>query len=407
MNSNGKTKVLYISTLGMSEALGKSQVLEYLKDLAEEFEVYLFSFEKDFSTEAISSIRNETGSYNINWQYHSYSNRYGVFSTLFQISKAVVFLGSLVRLKKIRIIHARSMLSAVIALALNIFNKSEVLFDIRGFQIDEKAEIGRIKDGSVFYRTLKKIERICFDKSTQIVTLTFASKKYLESIGVATPISVIPTCANRDLFKCLPKTEQQMTRDELGYDDYGKILIHTGTVVNWYDFDAELSVVGELFSLSSAYRFLILNTTDQQYIKKAIVKSGLDESRVKVIGCEFEDVHKYLNISQASIFFCKPTFSKTASAPTRFAENLACRLFSITNCEMGDMSRHLADYPNTGMCFDSQSLNHDPRGVALSVHSAIKSVCSDTQDYEELYNKYFNKRSGSKEYARIYHSLVD
>ena len=80
-----KSKILYISIIGMSESLGKSQVLEYLKNLSAEYEMHLHTFEKDVSEHTLREIQSIMDVHNIKWSYQAYDNKFGLFSTFTQI----------------------------------------------------------------------------------------------------------------------------------------------------------------------------------------------------------------------------------------------------------------------------------------------------------------------------------
>ena len=67
------TKILYISILGMSEPLGKSQVLEYLRDLSKQYNMSLYSFEKDLSTDTLGELSQDMIAESIDWYYQGYS----------------------------------------------------------------------------------------------------------------------------------------------------------------------------------------------------------------------------------------------------------------------------------------------------------------------------------------------
>ena len=254
MNKN----VLYISILGMSEPLGKSQVLEYLLDLRKKYSISLYSFEKDLSEKIISELSIKMDDENIDWHYQIYSNKHGIFSTIYQIYSSYKELQTIIKNQNIGLIHARSLIPTVIALFLKRKFNIKVIYDIRGFQVDEKAEVGRIKKGSLLYKVLKYIEHYAYTKSDSIVTLTHASIAYISRFTKKENITVIPTCANKTLFKRISNTEIEQFKQSLGYKTDDTILLHAGAVSNWYDFDSELKIVVRLMEKDPTLHFLIL-----------------------------------------------------------------------------------------------------------------------------------------------------
>ena len=68
--------VLYLSLTGMTEPLGRSQVLEYLINLSKENKIYLISFERDNDLENVNEIKALIKGHDIEWHYFTYSNKY-------------------------------------------------------------------------------------------------------------------------------------------------------------------------------------------------------------------------------------------------------------------------------------------------------------------------------------------
>ncbi|MFZ2726465.1 MAG: hypothetical protein WAX77_09460 [Methylococcaceae bacterium] len=402
-----QTNVLYISITGMSESLGKSQVLEYLQDLSIDYGIFLHSFEKDTRITVLQDIQNTMNTFGINWTYQVYSNKYGVLSTFQQITSSFLKLITIVAKQDIKIIHARSLIPVLIALLLKMVFKTKVIFDIRGFQTDEKTEVGRIKYKSVLYFILKFLERFSYQYSDSIVTLTYASKKIIDSMTLPSKVSVIPTCANNRLFKIVSKSEKAFFKKSLGYNGSDKIIIHAGTVSNWYDFDSELLLMQKIMKKDNSIHFLILNKGEHNFILEKIHKYSLDISRIKVIEVSFYDMYKYLNIANASLFIIKPTYSKIASAPTKFAENLACGLFSITNNGIGDMDRFFSEYPSVGYSFNIKELTSSLDCICDTILSKIAFAHENKIEvYMALYNKYLSKEMAIKKYSTLYNSLI-
>lgn len=400
-----RRKVLYISTLGVSEPLARSQVLEYLFRLEERFEIFLFSFEKN--PKEVFEVQHELLNHSsVQFQWAEYFNSNGILSTIRMFFAAAKRLSRLVKSHGIELVHARSLLGALVALYLKWACGTPYLYDIRGFQIDEKAEIGRIKLGGLTYRCLKQIERLCLRQSEQIVTLTEASVELIEEFVDQTPITVIPTCASKSIFYELESADIERFRAELGVAADTKLIIHTGTVKNWYDFKLELNFVKEVMRLVPESKFLILSNSDSGYIRRLAKREGLEDSALIVRKAAFFDVNWYLNVAWFSVFFCKPTYSKIASAPTKLAENLACGLFSVSNAEMGDLSKIFNEYPETGMALSSDFLRAHPKNSAKKVVSFLKCYRPESDQFRQLFNSRFDVDSGSAKYASIYENIL-
>jgi len=103
------------------------------------------------------------------------------------------------------------MIPATMGFILKKMYGIKLLFDIRGFAIDEKVDSGRLRKGSLLYKVLKKLDDLLYKTSDHIVTLTHSAKMILEE-KLKIPherITVIPTCANKNLFYVVDKSTQK------------------------------------------------------------------------------------------------------------------------------------------------------------------------------------------------------
>jgi len=393
----------------MTEPLGRSQVLEYLIDLSQNNKFYLISFEREEDIKNIDEIKKLVDKYNIEWHYLIYSNKYGIFSTISQLFQ-VIRLGNKIKNKNnIQIIHARSFIPAVMGYFIKLFDsKIKLHFDVRGFSTKEKIDRGRLKKDGLLYKILFKLENYMFKKADALNTLTYKAKEILENQFNFSKeyIEVIPTCANREVFKILSTDEKLKFRRLLGYEEDDIIVIHTGTVSGWYDFDKELLLINGFMKQNEKVKFLILNKNEVNFIEKKLIEYNIDKSRVNITSSTFTEVYKYLNIADASLFFIKPSESKQASAPTKFAENVACYLPSITNSGVGDMEFYLQKY-NVGWLINLYTIDDKKETKATKILDEIESNTFENKEFEKLFNSHFDKNIAIEKYNSIYQKLLE
>lgn len=391
----------------MTEPLGRSQVLEYLIDLGKENKIYLISFEREHDLGNVEEIKELIKEHDIEWQYMLYSNKYGVASTISQLWKAVRLGSKIIKKHSIDIVHARSMIPATMGLLLKKMYGVKLLFDIRGFAIDEKVDSGRLQKSSLLYKTLKKLDDYLYRSSDHIVTLTHVAKEILqEKLQIpGKKITVIPTCASKKVFRLLDAEEKSSFKKALGYEVNDKIILHTGTVSLWYDFENEVKLVKEMMCQDENIHFLVLNKNEHHFIQEMFDKSTMPAERVKISTSSFDEIYKYLNIADASLFFIKPSFSKQASAPTKFAENVACNLPSITNGNVGDMGYYLEQY-DVGKVVDIEILDKNLEMVSQDILDYMQDGEVKEDDYDKLFYKHFDKDMAVKKYNEIYKNLL-
>ena len=117
-------------------------------------------------------------------------------------------------------------------------------------------------------------------------------------------------------------------------------------------------------------------------------------------------MHKYLSIADASIFIIKPTFSKRASAPTKFAENLCCKLYSITNNNIGDMDSFINQYPEVGFSFELDEIKNNLNNLSSDILNELELSTKESKQYQELYDKHFTNKLAVIRYSNLYKKLA-
>ena len=148
-------KILYISYDGLLEPLGQSQVLEYQKKLSKRHEIFIISFEKitlDINNEFHSSTLNILKASNINWYRLKYHKKPSGLATAFDIFTGILYASFLILRFNIKIIHARSYVPSVIALAMKKLIGIKFIFDMRGFWADERVDGGIWRNNSFLYK---------------------------------------------------------------------------------------------------------------------------------------------------------------------------------------------------------------------------------------------------------------
>ena len=389
---------LYLSYDGMLEPLGQSQVLSYLKFLAFNRKVHLISFEKSTDWENVferERIANDIASAGIVWHPLRYHKSPSALATAFDIVCGISLGLWLVLRHRIGVVHARSYVPSVIALMIKRITGVKYIFDMRGFWADERVDGGLWSHSGRMYRYAKAFERRFLLAADHVVSLTHAAERemqhfvYLQDRMPA--ITVIPTCANLNHFKPLPR-ERARRNLVLGY---------VGTVGTWYLFDEVARCFALLLTLRPDAKFLIVNRNEHAYIRERLNVAGVPYSAVELITATHTDVPKQMSRMDAGVFFIKPVFSKQASAPTKLAEFLGCGIPCLSNAGVGDMAEVL-EKDQVGLAISSfddeamiaalkQLLNlvEDPESSARCVASAQKhfSLAEGVRLYEEIYKK--------------------
>jgi glycosyltransferase involved in cell wall biosynthesis len=375
-----RTKVAYISYDGVGEPLGRSQVLAYLTRLAPEYDITLISFEKSFDDNL--AISDELTALGIRWLPLRYHRRPPVVSTLLDVLAGVRALVAVARAGRPAVVHARSYVPALIAQLARSATGAKLLFDIRGFWADERVEGGIWPEGGILYRIAKRCERWFFSRADAIVTLTRASIPQIrEWLGPRdVEIDVIPTCVDLDRFSSRP------ARDD------GPHAVWSGSIGTWYRFDLAAPAAQ---ALSMPLTVLSRQTE--------LAASVLDGYPAAVRSVAPEEVPSQLFAGDVGLCLIRSSFSKTASAPTRFAEYLATGMPVLVTRGVGDLEAIVTD-DRVGVVLRSE----DEQSIRQAADQ-VRSMAADPEVRERCRRcarARFDADAGATAYAAIYRRLT-
>jgi glycosyltransferase involved in cell wall biosynthesis len=391
--------ILYISYDGMLEPLGQSQVLSYLEPLAQDYEVHLLSFEKpaDLADGArLRAVGERIAAANIRWTRRRYHKAPSAPATAFDIAIGLATAWAIATRHRVRLIHARSYIPALIGMLVKRATCAKLLFDMRGLWADERVDGGLWPAGGGLYRATKGIERSLLRSADHVVTLTNASvdevRRLAGANGAATAISVISTCTDLQRFR--PPASRPAGPLVLGY---------VGSVGTWYLFDETLLAFRLLQERHPDARLLIVNRGEHPLIRERIAAAGIDPACAEVRAADHRDMPALVARMSAGAALVKPAYSKVASAPTKVAEYLACGVPVLGNAGVGDVAP-LLEGRRIGVALDGFDEDRLRAAVArlaeLVLDSETAGRCRAAA--EEL----FSLEGGVAEYRRIYGSLL-
>ena len=394
--------ILYISYDGMLEPLGQSQVISYLNLLSDKHKIYLISFEKQIdlvNTNDFISLKNSLAESDIVWYPMKYHKWPSIFATAWDIFCGLILGFILILTYKIKIIHARSYVSALIAYYLKLCFGVKFIFDMRGFWADEKVDGGSWKRSGFLYKITKYFEKKFILSADHIVTLTNASVRELNKFPYVNInslfITVIPTCADLKKFSPIKVKNSNINNNNftLGY---------VGSVGTYYMFDEVIKCFSIFLKINKNSHFLIINHKQHEIIKDKLFAAGIPDRAFELIESKHSEMPLHLSRMNAGIFFIKPVFSKQASAPTKLAEFLGCGIPCLTNSGVGDIDE-LLEIEGVGVTISSfvaSSINSDIVRFLNLVKEPLTSLrCIDAAQ------RHFDLKKGVEKYNSIYKSL--
>ena len=395
------SNILYITYDGLLEPLGMSQVWQYQKKLGKDHNVIILSYEKSEDLINIHALELEIKKSDVVWVRLSYHKSPSLIATTYDIFYGFISVLRIIKKYDVDFIHSRSYVATIIAYLVNKKTDLNYIFDMRGFWADEKVDGGVWKKTSFLYKFIKYIERKLLFNAEQIVTLTHAGKKDIKSLKCTKDsidrISVIPTCANLDIFR-------PFLLEGLNIEEDVFVLGYVGSVGTFYMFDEVLKSFKKLIKVKKNSKLIIINKNQHDYIKSCIHKENMKDLDIEVRSADYQDMTKEINAFDAGIFYIKPSFSKRSSSPTRLAEYLGCGKPCITNYGVGD-TEYVISSGNVGVILKDFSDDSHISGI-----EELLTLVNDPEVSTRCVNiskKYYSLDKGVNEYNKLYSRMID
>ncbi len=330
--------VAYVSYDGLLEPLGASQVVPPVEGLAARgFPMSVLSFEKPHDLDdrgAVGEMRARLAASGTSWLPLRYHRAPTLPATAFDVAMAVRNL----RKTKPALVHARSYVAAAMG-SLSLRNGGgKLLFDMRGFWVDERIEGQGWSPTGLKVREGRRVERALLNRADHVVHLTKAARARVErrlgALGRSRH-TTIPTSVDLERFR-VPADRSEL-RQRLGIRPEGPVLIHAGTLGARYQIGRTLQI-GAAFVESSGGTFLVV-TRDTEAVSSRARKMGVPVIVRSAAPAEMPD---WLGVADFGLALVAPGPAGVASAPTKVGEYLAAGLGVVTTA-VGDLENQFAE----------------------------------------------------------------
>lgn len=411
MSLDGR-RVLFISYNGMLDPLGQTQVIPYLRELAQRgVKFTLLSFERDkaFTSEGQSSceaLKQQLRQQGIEWHWLRYHQRPSLPATVYDVLQGIRFASRLVRENKIELVHARSHIPATIARALKRTFGIKMIFDVRGLMAEEYVDAGHWPKGGLRYRVTKSTERRIFAATDGVVTLTDRIWPIIREWdglkGRDVVHAVVPCCVDLSSFRFYEQARAKL-RAELGLGER-LTFVYSGSLDGWYLTEGMADFFASIVRRRSDAHLLWLTMGSRERVQQLMSARGIGAENFSVRAVAPKDVAAYLSAGDVGISFIKRCFSKLASSPTKNGEYLACGLPIIINAGIGDSDR-LAQQSEAVLLVDDVNEQEFERAW-IGMEELIKPRIEAKA--RELAEKEFDLVTvGGERYARLYEALFN
>jgi len=401
--------VLYLSYDGLTDPLGRSQVLPYLLGCAERgHRITVLSFEKHPALiDKGPAVRALCAKGGIDWLPLRYHRRPPVLSTVYDIARLTHKAFGLDRRNRFDLVHCRSYVAAVAALKLKQYRQVPLLFDMRGFWPDERVDSGSWNLNSLLhrsvYRYFKRLESHLLRASDHIVSLTETARQTLlrrpELAGRANTISVIPTSVDFSHFRPAA-TLRGTARAELGIGADAPVLGYVGSLGGSY-------MLVEMMDFFSAYErrnpgahFLFVTMEGAREIVAEARRAGVEPSSLIVRPAGRDDVPKLIAAADLGVAFKRASFSAEACAPTKLGEMLAMGIPMVVNSGVGDVEQVIE---STGGGTTIREFNAESYAAALD---RIDALAYSPDTIRAKARELFDLNKAVDSYSNLYSELA-
>jgi glycosyltransferase involved in cell wall biosynthesis len=405
--STNKT-FLFVSIDGMTDSLGQSQVLPYLINLAKKgHKIGIVSCEKkenwDLNHHLIQRIVSEA---NIDWSYCFYKSSKPLISQLQNfLSLKKIAVSEVKKNKGFTILHCRSYLPGLIGLYSKKKFNTGFIFDMRGFWADERIEGGIWNKnniiGAFLYAYFKKKEKEMIVASDAIISLTYKAKQIIIDWNLIinnNKIQVIPCCVDLEHFskKNVSFSHFELLKNQLPQLKNKFVLSYIGSIGTWYMAD-EMLAFFKILSNKIPAVFLIITKDSPELLYSSAQKAGVDVNNLIIKSSSRSDMPYYIALSNASVFFINPTFSKLASSPTKMGEILSMGIPIATNTGIGDVD-DIIHQTNCGVTISQ----FDQANYQSAADDLLKNINSYEENAVTTATIYFSLIDGVEKYDDVY-----
>ena len=402
MNLKENKNIIYCSYDGITDPLGQSQILPYLYGLSsiQKYNYILISFEKSpYNDFLISKLKK----HNIDWIPLKYTKYPPILSTLWDVYKLRRIINKL-NDKGIDLIHCRSYITTLVALSLKKKYKTPFIFDMRGFYADERVD-GKIWSLNNFiykkiYNYFKFKEKEFLQYSDYTISLTKNGKKEILSWNLPnqSKIKVIPCCTDENLFQ---KKTIQNVRSELGFNEEDFIISYVGSIGTWYLLDEMLDFFKCLQLKKPNAKFFFITKDNPILILEKVKTKEIDLNKIKIQASSRDNMPSYIGISNFSIFFILPVFSKKASSPTKMGEIMSLGVPIICNSGVGDVDEIMRK------CMPELLVNEF---TIIEYQRVIDLIFNDYKPSQKSIIKtshsYYSLEKGVEKYKEVYKKIL-
>ena len=408
-------RILYITFDGITDPLGRSQILPYLVGLSKRgHAIHIVSQEKTDRFERdgrhVIQLLNK---YSIAWDHIVYKNKPPILQPLRQRYKIKQRAEQIITKENITLVHCRSYMAGWVGLKIKQKFNLPFVFDMRGFWADERKDGGVWPHENLLYRVVyqrvKQLEKKLLYNADHIISLTHKGKNIIDNWKhireFSDTISVIPCCADLQHFNSLRFTEKTKNNLRASYNltNEDVVIGYLGSVGTWYMLDEMLDAFAFWQQHIPRLKFFFLSNLSRRELVPKLSERGINEDSVRLHSSSYDRVPEHLAMFDIGLFFILPVFSKSASSPVKQGEMLAMGLPVLCNSGVGDTDRVVQEIDKSLLI---NGFNEEAYERVLHVLKDKKYREKLSPLCKEVANRWFDVNRGIETYHLVYLKLT-
>lgn len=402
-------RALFLSYDGLTDPLGQSQVLPYVRGLVQHGAgMHVVSFEKPSRfRQASAEMRRIVDDAGIQWTPLRYTKRPPVVSAIWDLIRLWRTALRLHSLTPFDVVHCRSYLPALIGMRLKRRFGVRFLFDMRGFWADERVDAGLWPQWHPLYRAIyrffKAREAEFLAEADAIVSLTHTAVADLEArrAGAAGRTRVIPCSVDYSRFDVPAAATREAARRALGIPDTARVAAYVGSCGTWYMMAEMMAFFRALLGTHPDARFLVITPDTADTALRHAAEAGVPRDRVIVRTARHAEVPALLAAADFGLFFIRASWSKRSSSPTKLAEYLAMGLPVVTNAGIGDVEVDVSRFRGGVVVH-----RFTPDEYARVLAEMTTMLARPRSELRDLSREVYALEGAVESYVKIYHALA-
>jgi hypothetical protein len=399
----GSLRSLYVCYLSLADPLVQTQVVAYLEGLARRgHTIHLLTYEPKLSAERADRFEEDLKRRGITWHSLRYHKRPSLPATVYDALAGAVVAARLVRRHRLDAVHARSHVPAATGLIVGRLTGCRLIFDIRGLLGDEYVDAGRWRRGGLAHRITEWVQGAAIARADGIVVLTERVRDHLFGSTEREGATVIPCCADLASLAENPEAAER-ARHRLGLSGR-PIMVYLGKLTEPYMDREMVAFFAVARRADPGLAFLVVSQADPKGFVSELERAGIPESDYRIASCLPAELGEYLGMADFAVCFCRPSFARIASSPTKVGEYLGAGLPLASGPGIGDVEELMRER-EVGVVVDA----FDERAYARSA-KRLRELASDPAARarcREVANEVFSlEEVGIPRYDELYRRLA-